>query len=192
MYPYEVEQDSYCYEGTSVLKNLADIRDAALLEQFELEMSTLRAEEPLPEGSFDPKHYCSVHRHLFQDVYEWAGQCRKVRTAKGGNWFCYPEHISNEMARVFKMLENPSFSPGSTVDSFVGVAADFLGELNAVHPFREGNGRSQLSFLHLVGIRAEHPFAFGRIQREAFMPAMIASFSTSLEPLKSELRTLLA
>ena len=88
---YEAFDDPYCYRGTEVLKIRIGIRDSKLLEAFELEMSALRAEEPLPEGRFGPAHYCAVHRHLFQDVYHWAGRYRTVRIGKAGNWFCYPD-----------------------------------------------------------------------------------------------------
>jgi cell filamentation protein len=71
---YDAFDDPYAYPGTTVLRNLLDIRDRSVLEAFEVEISTLRAEEPLPKGAFDPAHYCSIHHHLFQDVYEWAGQ----------------------------------------------------------------------------------------------------------------------
>ena len=78
---YDAFDDPYAFPGTSVLRNRLDIRDAGTLEAFEVEISTLRAEEPLPHGPFDPAHYCSIHHHLFQDVYAWAGQYRTVRTA---------------------------------------------------------------------------------------------------------------
>lgn len=192
LYPYQVEQDCYCYKGTDVLKNRAGIKDAALLEQFELEMTTLRAEEPLPQGKFDVRHYRSVHHHIFQDVYTWAGKFRTVRTGKGGNWFCYPENIDAALVPVFVLLQAPAFLPGADAGSFVAAAAHFLGELNAVHPFREGNGRSQLAFLDLVGDRAGHPFVLEQIQRQSFMPAMIASFAGELGLLEAELNSLLA
>jgi len=73
---YEVFDDPYCYKNTFVLKNRANLRDARRLEAFELEMSSLRAEEPLPRGRFGPAHYRAIHRHLFGDVYTWAGQDR--------------------------------------------------------------------------------------------------------------------
>lgn len=90
---YDAFEDPYSYRGLNCLKNRLGLRDPALLEAFELEMSTLRAEEPLAPGRFGPAHYRSVHRHLFQDVYSWAGRYRTVRTAKDGNWFCFPEYI---------------------------------------------------------------------------------------------------
>jgi cell filamentation protein len=174
-----------------VLKNLLDIRDQATLEAFEVEISTLRSEEPLPEGNFDPAHYCSVHRHLFQDVYEWAGQYRTVRTSKGGNAFCYPENISTQMDVLFQELHQSQFlqHPGRAV--FLAEIARFLGELNAIHPFRDGNGRSQLAFLGLLGTTFDHPFDFQKLDRDTFLPAMIASYSGDRRPLVVELEKLL-
>jgi cell filamentation protein len=101
---YDAFDDPYAYPGTTVLKNLLDIRDRDTLEAFEVEISTLRAEEPLPEGEFDSTHYGRVHHHLFQDVYDWAGQYRTVRTSKGGNAFCYPENIPAQMDALFEGL----------------------------------------------------------------------------------------
>jgi cell filamentation protein len=160
------------------------------LEAFEVEMSTLRAEEPLPIGRFGPAHYRQVHHHLFQDVYRWAGRYRTVRTSKDGNPFCYPEFIPTQMERLFRRLTQLPLIPGAARQGFIVAVADFLAELNAVHPFREGNGRSQLAFLHLVAIRAGHPLRLERIRRETFMPAMVASFHGALEPLIAELSAL--
>jgi cell filamentation protein len=189
---YEVFDDPYCYKGTVVLKNRAGIRDAPTLEAFELEMTTLRAEEPLPDGRFGEAHYRKVHHHLFQDVYPWAGRYRTVRTGKDGNWFCYPEHIAKFTAQAFAKLKHPAFQPGAEATVFVEAAADFLAELDAVHPFREGNGRAQLAFLHLVALRAGRPLRLDQIKRDAFLPAMIASFGGDLGPLIAQLVGLLA
>lgn len=188
---YDVSDDPYCYKGTSVLKNRARLRDAKTLDAFELEMMALRSREPLPEGRLTPAHYRSVHHHLFQDVYTWAGKYRTVRTAKGGNWFCYPEHIASSMNQLFKKLELPALKRGASAADFLDAAADFLAELNAIHPFREGNGRSQLAFMHLLSRHAGHPLNLDRVDAETFMPAMIASFLGNNGPLKNELQKLL-
>jgi cell filamentation protein, protein adenylyltransferase len=82
---YDAFEDPYTYKGSSCLRNRVGFRDEKVLQAFELEMSTLRAEEPLPLGRFGPAHYRRVHWHLFQDVYRWAGHYRTVRTSKGGN-----------------------------------------------------------------------------------------------------------
>lgn len=188
---YDAFDDPYCYPGTSVLRNLLDIRDASELSAFELEISTLRAEEPLPEGVLNPDHYCAVHHHLFQDVYPWAGQYRTVRTSKGGNSFCYPEFIHDEMYRLFAQSNNGTTLAGLPMNAFLDIVTPFLGELNAIHPFREGNGRAQLAFTGLIGARSGHPFDFTRLDAQTFLAAMIASLTRKLQPLREELKRLL-
>jgi len=189
---YDAFDDPYAYPGTSVLQNRLDIRDNGILEAFEIEISTLRAEEPLPHGTFDPAHYCSIHHHLFQDVYEWAGQYRTVRTSKGGNAFCYPENIPAQMDALFRSIRGGEAFVEAGRSEFLKEATRFLGELNAIHPFREGNGRAQLAFLGLIGATAGHPFAFEQIDRNAFLQAMIESFLGRFECLTAELGKLLS
>lgn len=188
---YDAFDDPYCYKGTSTLKNKLGLRDPALLEAFEVEMTSLRAREPLPGGKFDPLHYRRVHHHLFQDVYGWAGKYRTVRTSKGGNPFCFPEHIDATMRDVFRSLAASGAVKASGSDKFVSEIAHFLAELNAIHPFREGNGRSQLSFVAMLGEQAGFPFDFHLVRRATFLPAMIESYAGNLAPLTSELSRLL-
>jgi len=188
---YEVFDDPYCYKNTFVLKNRANLRDARRLQAFELEISSLRAEEPLPDGRFGPAHYKAVHRHLFGDVYAWAGKYRTVRTAKGGNVFCYPEHIDAQMRSLFPKLRHRSFAGSASQRDFLRAAALFLAELNAIHAFREGNGRAQLAFMRLLSVRANHPFDFTKLRPKAFLAAMIESFNGETRPLEAELKRLL-
>ena len=189
---YDAFDDPYAYPGTTVLKNILGLRDPDTLEAFEVEISTLRAEEPLPEGTLDAAHYCAVHHHLFQDVYDWAGQYRTVRTSKGGNLFCYPENIHALMDELFRGLRAGEHFANRNTEDFVKEIALFLGELNAIHPFREGNGRSQLAFVGLIGVTYGRPFDFERIDRTTFLPAMIASYFGKREPLAAELTNLLS
>jgi cell filamentation protein len=189
---YGAFDDPYVYKGTSVLKNKQKIRDAASLSAFEVEMTTLRAGEPLPAGTFGPAHYRAVHRHLFQDVYRWAGRYRSIRTGKDGNWFCFPEHIPREMAHVFGDLRRNNFFRDLAFENFAAGAADFLAELNAIHPFREGNGRAQLSFLFLLADNAGHPLDFSRLRPAVFLEAMVASFGGNTRPLARQIAALRA
>ncbi len=187
---YEVFDDPYCYPGTLCLKNRIGLTEHELLEAFEVEMTTLRAEESLPDGRFTPSHYRKIHRHLFQDVYTWAGRYRTIRIGKGGNWFCYPEYIKPQMDRLFRRLQSQSFRNGATGADFVSAAAEFLAELNAIHPFRDGNGRTQLTFMHLLSLRVGLPMSFENIDRDSFLVAMIASFAGNFGPLTAELSRL--
>lgn len=99
---YTAETDPLCYPGTTVLRNLLDLRKQDLLDEAQVALSLMRLREPLPEGQFDVAHYLSIHRHLFQDVYAWAGEIRTIRIGKGGVWFCYPEHIETSLTRTFE------------------------------------------------------------------------------------------
>ena len=180
---YRAEPDPYCYPGTTVLINRLGTSEPAELAAFEAEMTSDRATEPLPAGRFSYRHYRAVHRHLFQDVYPWAGKIRTVRIAKGGNAFCYPEHIDREMRRTFAELARQRKFRGLVAGEFARKAAHFLAELNAVHPFREGNGRTQLSFLTILAERAGHPLNLERLEPKTMLEATIASFGGNEKPL---------
>jgi cell filamentation protein len=173
---YKAEPDPYCYPGTNVLTNRLGIRIQSRLDAFEAEVTAERAAQPLPTGRLSYAHYRAVHRHLFQDVYAWAGKVRTVRIAKQGSAFCYPEHIGREMTRLFGWLSRHDKLRGLNAQNFAAAAAHFLAELNAIHPFREGNGRTQLSFPALLAERAGHPLALQRLDPKRILTATIASF----------------
>jgi cell filamentation protein len=102
---YAAGADPYCYPGTAVLKNIPGLRLQEDLDRFEAAATTQRADEPLPAGRLSVSHYYAVHRHLFQDVFAWAGKPRTVRLAKDGSAFCYPEYIQSEMRILFAGLK---------------------------------------------------------------------------------------
>jgi cell filamentation protein len=180
---YESTPDPYCYPGTPVLKNLPGLRDQTELDAFETLITAQRAEEPLPRGRLGYAHYRAIHHHLFQDVFVWAGKLRTVRIAKGGSMFCYPEHIDSEMRKLFERLARDRFLRGLSPGEFATRAAHLLAELNAIHPFREGNGRTQLAYLTLLAANAGHPLVFEGLHPEAMLKAMIASFKSDDAPL---------
>ena len=188
---YAAEADPLCYPGTSVLINLLDITDPQLLEEAETAIFIIRAEEP-PDGGFDLHHYLELHRHLFQNLYSWAGQIRTIRTGKDGNWFCYPEHIQGQLRRVFAELGEPDAVARMTASEFASHVGHFLAELNAIHPFREGNGRTQLVFVAVLAKRAGFDFDAGKLDPERAMQAMIESFGGEETPLVTLLRDIVS
>lgn len=180
---YDAVADPYCYPGTTVLRNIPGIRDQAALERFETISTAQRADEQLPHGQLSVSHYRAIHRHLFQDVFPWAGKIRTVRLGKSGSAFCYPEHIAREMQHLFGSLKKKQFLRGLSHKAFASEAASFLTTLNAVHPFREGNGRTQTTFLTLFADRAGHPFDLDKLDPDKFLAAMVASFKGNERPL---------
>jgi cell filamentation protein len=173
---YDATDDPYTYENSTVLVNKLDLREQVELDAFEAEISSARADEPLPEGNLDFTHYKAIHHHLFQDVYEWAGKARTVRISKGGNSFCFPENIENQASKLFGELQADSFLQGLDGSAFAGKTAHFLAELNAIHAFREGNGRSQLTFFILLANYAGHLIDLDKLDPQEMLDAMIASF----------------
>ncbi len=182
---YESGPDPYCYPGTNVLKNRLGLREQAQLDAFETLITAQRSEEPLPRGRLGYAHYRAIHRHLFQDVFDWAGRLRTVRIAKAGSMFCYPEHIDSEMRSLFARLDARNFLRCLSPADFARRAAHVLAELNAIHPFREGNGRTQLSYLALLAENAGHPLALERMEPAAMLAATVESFRGDEKPLAS-------
>jgi cell filamentation protein len=180
---YAAEEDPLCYPGTTVLRNKLNIKDQAKLDEFELALFLTRTDEEMPGGNLDYDHYKAVHHHLFQDVYGWAGKVRTIRIGKGGSWFCYPEYIDREMGRIFGQLVEVEHLRGLGIEDFAVRTAHVLAEINAVHPFREGNGRTQLTFLAMLMENAGFWFNADMLQRERVLDAMIESFSGEEEPL---------
>lgn len=184
--------DPYCYPDSTVLKNIPDLRDQTALDAFEAVSTAQRSDEALPTGRLSVTHYCAIHRHLFQDVYRWAGRFRTVRIGKDGNMFCFPEHIRREMRSLFSSLRQQHYLRDRTPEEFAKGAADFLADLNAIHPFRDGNGRAQVAFMALLAHQAGHGLQFDRLDPDSFLSAMIVSFNGNTAPLTTQLRRLIA
>jgi cell filamentation protein len=180
---YDAVEAPYCYPGTTVLKNKLNLREQAELDAFEAEITAQRAEEPLPFGRLGYTHYRSIHKHLFQDVYSWAGKIRNVRISKAGSMFYYPGSIDREMRNLFNSLALEKHFRDTGSNDFAAKAAHFLAELNAIHPFREGNGRTQLIFLTLLAETTGHRLKIERLDPEVVMAAMVESFGGDERPL---------
>lgn len=134
---YDAVADDYCYSDPKVLRNRLDLRDAAELADFEAEVSDARADEEAPAGDLDFRQFKAVHLHLFQDVYDWAGEIRTVRMSKDGSMFCYPENIEGEAKKLFTPLKQDGYLKNLSAKDFAGKSAHLLSELNAIHAFRK-------------------------------------------------------
>jgi len=184
---YDAAIDPYTYENSTVLVNKLDLHDQGELDDFEAEITHARAHEPLPQGNLDFAHFCAIHHHLFQDVYDWAGTPRTVRISKQGSAFCFPDHIEAQATKLFSDLAAKNYLEGLPAKDFAENAAHFLAELNAIHTFREGNGRTQLTFFALLADRAGHTLDLEKLDPNAMLHAMIASFDGD----ESELRAVI-
>lgn len=151
--------DPYLYPGTSVLRNLRGLTDPELLERFEARRTHRRIAELIDTpivGRFDIGHLQVIHRYIFQDLYEWAGRFRTVNISKGGHLFGLADFLAPALQQTLEKLARENYLADLDAARFAGRAAWFLGELNAAHPFREGNGRTQREFIRELGLKAGH------------------------------------
>ena len=143
-----MNEDPYVYPGTDVLRNLRDVRDAAELAQIETDLTAarlVRLTRGTIEGRYDLEHLQAFHRFLFEGLYEWAGQTRTVNIAKT-TLFCPAANIKPYSTSVFAKLTSDGRFRAEDRDVFVHALAEHLADVNALHPFREGNGRAQRAF----------------------------------------------
>jgi cell filamentation protein len=176
MSDYWSSNDPYCWNGLDILRNKIGIRDQIRLQLVEADLVRARAIAGLPSGRYSLTHYRACHRWLFGDVYGWAGQYRRVRLAKGESVFCFPEHIDSQMRALFGALRAGQYLGQTRRKAFVKRAAWFWSEINAIHPFREGNGRTQTLFLANVALAGGWYLDLTRLKPEPTLAAMIASF----------------
>jgi len=171
--------DTYCLPGSSVLKNKARISDQDLLDQFEADITAVRllelAQNPL-EGDFNLEHICKIHRYLFQDIYEWAGSIRTVDISRGESRFCNVRQIETYAATLFSSLKAEGHLQDLNKDIFAERAAHYLSEINAIHPFREGNGRVQRLFMSQLAENAGFVLSYAALSRAEMYSAMEAAF----------------
>lgn len=151
-----MSSDPYVYPGTAVLRNRPGIREPDQLDRIERQLVTQRAREGIPNGDFDLKHLRAIHRHLFQDVYDWAGELRTIEISKGGHQFQLRRYIETGMADVHRRIRAGGHFVGLSREEFAKRAGEIIGDVNYVHPFREGNGRTQLVYLKQLSSRAGH------------------------------------
>lgn len=139
----------YCYENTDILKNKFNIKNQDELFKKERKASAMRLAQlevsPI-SGNFDLEHLQKIHQHIFQDIYDWAGEIRTVNIAKG-NFFCLCEHIQSYSNEVFENFYSDCIKNKDNIDKFAETLTVNFSNLNALHPFREGNGRCQREFL---------------------------------------------
>jgi len=134
--------DSLVYPGTSVLRNKAGIRDQDRLDQFEARTVSLREPTRPIFKKFTLSEMQAVHKHLLGEVYAWAGQIRGYTTGRGAASFARPEHIASYYEKaVHEPLRRERFLKGASREQFARRGAYFASEINAVHPFIDGNGR---------------------------------------------------
>lgn len=161
-----------CYPNTAVLINKLGIKDDVALAGVEAEIISARAIEwtNLPRtNTFDFAHYKAVHTYLFSDLYDWAGKVRTVNLSKNGTSFCQAGKIEETAALLFGRLKRLHFFQGLSRSGFIEELTDFYCATNNLHPFREGNGRTQRVFLGQLTASVGYTLHFSKIDDDLLM-----------------------
>jgi cell filamentation protein len=129
-------------------------------------------------GKFDLDHVRAIHRHVFQDVYDWAGELRTVEISKGNSPFARAAFVPSSLADLTHRLGKETSLEGLTQTALSSRLAYYLAELNAIHPFREGNGRTQREFIRELALHNGYTIEWQTVTKERMLSASIESFST--------------
>lgn len=186
----ERDQQLYRYPDSAVLRNKLDLRESKALEFAERMLVRQRMEEGCPGGDFDLAHLQVIHRHLFQDLYDWAGDIRQVPLAKGDSRFFPPNRIGFALQDIHDRIVKQNYLRGLRPERFAEEAGTVTGDVNLVHPFREGNGRAQAIYLQQLGERAGHKIDLARLDRDRWVGASIRASRADpdYEPMRACIR----
>lgn len=174
-----MHDDKYCYSNSNVLKNKFGIKTSRELTLAEVKFTSARLSylqnNPI-EGNFDFEHLKEIHRYIFQDLYEWAGQERTVEIGKG-NMFCITSYLNEYAESIFQKYYPQCKNNKDNFDDFIYALAENYGDLNAMHPFREGNGRAQREFARTLCLKCGYSFDLYCSTHQEMLNASILSFN---------------
>ncbi|MDD4027612.1 MAG: Fic family protein [Bacilli bacterium] len=145
------EKDPNCYPNTNVLKNIYNITDSKKLETYEKYITGIELYKMIEEnytGNFDVEHYKDIHKRLFSKVYtpEIAGTLRNYDLIKAGTCFCIGNYVEDNLKSTLERMKKDMHNI-NTLDDYINNLVHYYSDLNMIHPFREGNGRTLREFL---------------------------------------------
>ena len=185
------QQEGYTYPGSHVLKNKAELRDLAELQRFERGATAIRIQElrenPV-KGNYDLVHLQAIHRQVFKDVYEWAGEVRTVDIAKGPagdrTLFTFKEDIPAKAAEVAATIKEAGYLRGTDKAQFADKMAEVYAGLNEMHPFREGNGRATREFLGQLAKESGYHLDYSKVDKQVWNEAAKQSVRGDFAPMR--------
>ncbi|MCG1033994.1 putative adenosine monophosphate-protein transferase Fic [Bacillus amyloliquefaciens] len=169
---YGNDRDPYLYPGLNVMRNRLGIRQAERLAQAAYEFTALRAATlglgPLLRGL---PHLCAIHQHIYQDIFDWAGDIREMDIYQGDTRFCHFAYIEKEGNALMQDLEEEGYLVGLEREDFINRLSHYYCEINVLHPFRIGNGIVQRIFFEQLAIHAGYQLDWRDIDPEEWAQA---------------------
>lgn len=183
-----MDEPGYFVECGDTMPNKLGISDAKELENAEYDITAKNTQKVLQQPCpkvFDFNLLLDLHRQLFEEIYDFAGKVRTVNISKPDSPvpFCYVDFIQSEANRIFGELKQAKYLVGLSQPEFAEKLTYYASELNALHPFREGNGRTTRLFLLLMAKNAGYLIDYSFVSRRAILHADTAAFAGDLAPL---------
>ena len=170
----------YCYPDCDILINKFGIKDDQKLNEIERKLTATKAVELINnpiKGKFDFKHFCKIHKFLFEDIYEWAGKERQGGfMSKGNAVFVRSEYIENMFNEYYEKIEKDNFLKGLSKENFCEKLAYYMAEVNTIHPFREGNGRTIRLYFEQLSENAGYDLDFSSIDKDELILADVLAY----------------
>ena len=185
---YEARNSVYCYPNTNTLVNKLNIKDPVVLSKYErgvVAIKLMALGKKGITGNFDLNHFISIHKFLFEDIYPFAGLFRNENIAKGFFQFAQWEYIESELVNLLDKLKKENFLSGLDKKQISSTITYYWSELNVLHPFREGNGRTTREFLRQLLLKNNFDFNLKNVNSQDLLNASIKSIvdTSSLEEL---------
>ena len=185
------DTEGYCYPKTNVLKNKLGIKEDNALTIAEREITSIKLlmlyKNPL-KRKLNFNALCEIHKTIFEDMYEWAGQIRKGDFfSKGNSIFCRGQYIIENANKIMENLHNENYLIGLEKIDFIKRMAYYMGEINALHPFRDGNGRSLREYFRQLSLNANFILDFSKTDKDKLLLADIEAFNGQYDGLVSVL-----
>ena len=193
VYSIEGCQDS-CYPGTTVLVNRLGLTEQKLLTEAESIIVTscsAKAEKELAFGTPDLGFYKSLHRTLFGDLYDWAGTFRTINISKKGTVFCDHDELERLGELKFAYLKEHDYLRGLADGSFFDELAELYHDMNMLHPFREGNGRTLRLFMTLLVRNTSRDIDFSLCETDMLTIAAMKAAQGDISVLRDVLREII-
>ena len=175
---YETRDSIYCYPNSNVLVNKFDVRVADELFKIENDITIYKLfilRQKGITGNFDVAHFVSIHKFIFEDIYPFAGLYRSENIAKDNFMFANWEFIEDNMNSIFGELKRENYLKGLTKEEFAKRLTYYMSELNVIHPFREGNGRTTREFIRQLALKNGYNLDLSRFKAEDILNASIES-----------------
>lgn len=168
----------YCYENSNTLINKLEIKDQLTLQKYEARITAaklLALRQKGITGNFDKNHFVSVHKYIFEDIYPFAGKFRTENIAKGYFRFAEWEYIEEELEKLLLKLKNENYLNEKSEEELAKALAYYMSELNVLHPFREGNGRTIREFIRQLALKNGYTLNLKKVEPQKMLNASIKS-----------------